>query len=107
MTVWPNADQVTAVVRWLITWIGGVLIAKGYGDDSYLQLALGLAGLLVPFVWTLATKTQAAKLKAAAGETGVTVIVGPEASEAAKDLARNPTVSNVVLEEDHAHEVRL
>ncbi len=50
-----------AVVRHMLTGLGGVLVAKGWADDSQISEAAGALCTLIGFGWSLWHKRQAAR----------------------------------------------
>lgn len=53
-----NKEQVLGIVRHTLTVIGGVLITKGYIDESLLAEGVGIIASLVGFIWSVISKNK-------------------------------------------------
>ncbi len=73
--MYPNQDQVLGLVRNLLALGGGVAIGRGWITGEQLAQIGGLAGGLVPVVWTLFAHTDGAKLAAVAALPDVKKII--------------------------------
>jgi hypothetical protein len=52
-------DQVLGIVRHALTFVGGIVIAKGLVDDALFQEILGGVMTLVGAIWSIASKKKA------------------------------------------------
>jgi hypothetical protein len=52
-------EQLLGIVRHTITFIGGILITKGYIDDSILAEVAGGATALAGAIWSIIAKNKA------------------------------------------------
>ncbi len=52
-------EQFLGIVRHTITFVGGVLIAKGYISDSLLNEIAGVSTALAGVIWSVIAKTKA------------------------------------------------
>lgn len=53
-------DQVLGLIRHALTFVGGVIVAKGLVDDVMFQEILGGVMTLVGAIWSVASKKSAA-----------------------------------------------
>ena len=51
-------EQLLGIVRHTVTFVGGILIAKGYIDNSILAEVVGAATALAGAVWSIISKKQ-------------------------------------------------
>jgi hypothetical protein len=91
----PNQEQVAAAVRWLLGVAGAWAVQRGYIDDSQATMIIGVGVAIVPLVWSFIIKTHAQQAKGAAALPDVKVLVGPNATESVKELARDPAEPNI------------
>jgi hypothetical protein len=49
-------EQVMGVVRHALTFLGGIVIAKGFADDALVTEIIGATLTLVGAVWSVVTK---------------------------------------------------
>jgi hypothetical protein len=54
-----NKEQFLGILRHTLTVLGGVLVARGYMDDSMLTEGAGIITSLVGFIWSIASKKTA------------------------------------------------
>ncbi len=54
----PNQEQVLGLVRWAISTLGPLLMARGYVTEENWTLLSGVIVSIVPAVWTLFNHTQ-------------------------------------------------
>lgn len=52
-------EQFLGIVRHTITFVGGILITKGYIDDSLLSEIAGVSTALAGIIWSIVAKTKA------------------------------------------------
>lgn len=52
-------EQFLGIVRHTITFVGGVLITKGYISDSLLNEIAGVSTALAGVIWSVIAKTKA------------------------------------------------
>ncbi len=52
-------EQLLGIVRHTITFVGGILITKGYIDDSILTEIVGGATALAGAIWSIVAKNKA------------------------------------------------
>lgn len=98
--MYPNQDQVLGLVRTFLAIGGGAAIGRGWITGEQLAQIGGLAGSLVPMVWTLFAHADSAKLAAVAALPDVRkiVTVASPASDAVKAAVADssqPKVSNI------------
>ena len=60
-----NLETVSTVLRFVLKWGGGYLVAKGFTDDSHLEAAIAAALSLVGFMWGIYAARAAAAAKTA------------------------------------------
>ena len=53
-----DKEQVLGIVRHTLTVIGGVLITKGYIDESLLAEGIGIIASIIGFVWSILSKNK-------------------------------------------------
>lgn len=53
-------DQILGLVRHALTFVGGIVVAKGLVDDAMFQEVLGGIMTLVGAAWSIASKKKAA-----------------------------------------------
>jgi hypothetical protein len=53
-------EQVLGLVRHALTFVGGIIVAKGLLDEALFQEVLGGVMTLVGAVWSIASKKKAA-----------------------------------------------
>ena len=51
-------EQLLGIVRHAITFIGGILVMKGFTDDSIVQEVLGGATTLAGAIWSIVDKNK-------------------------------------------------
>ena len=51
-----NKEQFLGFLRHTLTVLGGVLVTRGYMDDSMLTEGAGIITALVGFIWSVASK---------------------------------------------------
>ena len=51
-----NKDQLLGILRHTLTVLGGILVTRGYIDDSMLAEGAGIITSLVGFIWSMASK---------------------------------------------------
>lgn len=51
-----NKEKVLGIVRHVLTFAGGILIAKGFIEESVAQEVIGAAMTLVGSVWSIVAK---------------------------------------------------
>jgi len=54
-----NKEQVLGLLRHTLTVLGGVLVTRGYIDDSMLAEGAGIITSLVGFIWSVVSKRTA------------------------------------------------
>jgi hypothetical protein len=64
------SDQGQSLLRGIVKWIGGLLVAKGWFDSSILDLILGSLGTLTGFVQSQIFHTSATASTATAPASG-------------------------------------
>lgn len=97
----PNQQQVLSAVRWLIAFVGGIAVGKGWITSEQLVMITAAAISLVPLIWSFFVHKQsnavatAAKIvpvpvasQEAVGITKPVTATGPAAT-AARDIS-NP-----------------
>ena len=52
-------EQLLGIVRHTITFVGGILITKGYIDDSMLSEISGVVSALAGLIWSVVAKNKA------------------------------------------------
>lgn len=52
-------EQLLGIVRHAITFIGGILVMKGYMDDSMVAEVMGGATTLAGAIWSIVEKNKA------------------------------------------------
>jgi len=52
-------EQVQGIVRHTLTFVGGILVMKGYLDDALLTELIGGTVTLVGTIWSIVQKTKA------------------------------------------------
>jgi len=52
-------EQLLGIVRHTITFVGGILVTKGYIDDSILTEIVGGATALAGAIWSIIAKNKA------------------------------------------------
>lgn len=53
-----NQDQVSGIVRHVITSIGAVLVATGKTDDATVQMAAGAIVTVIGLAWSIFSKVK-------------------------------------------------
>ena len=53
-----NKEQVQGIVRHVLTFIGGILISKGYIDESSLSEVIGASMTLAGVFWSIYLKKK-------------------------------------------------
>ena len=53
-----NRDKVLGIVRHSLTFVGGILIMKGYGDEAIWQEITGATITLIGSIWSVVSKTK-------------------------------------------------
>lgn len=53
-----NKDQVLGIIRHTLTFVGGILVAKGLIDEGMLTEIVGGAVTLVGAIWSVVAKTK-------------------------------------------------
>jgi flagellar motor component MotA len=51
-----NSDQISGLVRHLITVVGGIFITKGYADSAQIEIIAGAVAALFAIVWSHRSK---------------------------------------------------
>lgn len=54
-----NQDQILGLVRHLLTALGGLLVAKGYVDDTTMVTVVGALATIIGAGWSVYTKRAA------------------------------------------------
>lgn len=49
-------DQVVGIVRHALTFVGGIIVAKGLASDAYVQEIIGGAMTIIGVVWSIFSK---------------------------------------------------
>jgi hypothetical protein len=53
-----DRDKVLGIVRHSLTFVGGILIMKGYGDEAIWQEITGASITLIGGIWSVISKTK-------------------------------------------------
>lgn len=53
-----NKEQVMGIVRHILTFVGGILILKGYTDDATYMAFSGLISTLIGSIWSIINKVK-------------------------------------------------
>ncbi len=53
-----NKEQVLGIVRHTLTFIGGILVLKGYVDEALIEQIVGGIITLTGTIWSIFTKKQ-------------------------------------------------
>jgi hypothetical protein len=51
-----NRDKILGIVRHTLTFVGGILIMKGYGDETIWQEITGASISLIGGIWSVVSK---------------------------------------------------
>jgi hypothetical protein len=55
-----NMETILGVIRHILTFGGGFVVAKGWADEATITAAVGAAVTLIGAVWSVLSKRQAA-----------------------------------------------
>lgn len=53
-----NKDKILGIVRHTLTFVGGILIVKGYGDEVIWQEITGASITLIGGIWSVVSKKK-------------------------------------------------
>lgn len=96
-----NSDMIASLIRWLMSAVGGYLIAHGMsqgdvtGLTNWLIMGAGVLPVLISVIWGLFKHTNASTVKAAAAIPGINIDVLKAAPDGAQQVAKNPKITNV------------
>ena len=98
-----NQDQISSMVRWVVTAVCGWLVSKGWINDSLVEGIIGVALALAALGWSMYTHSKPEALKAAARIDPDIRIEVPEhvasSYPSIKELTDNPVWGQVVRRE--------
>jgi len=53
-----NQEQVMGIIRHVLTFVGGIIVMKGYADEAFVMEVTGGVLTLIGGVWSIVTKVK-------------------------------------------------